>query len=143
MRSITFLIISLLLFAPPAFAHYEGELLPDSVAVMEYQMIISMTPKDTLTRNKLGMVYLRQSKLGKAREQFMEILKLDAANFDALDSLGLVSDREGNFREAAGWYGRALKVKAGDAGVRKRYETALGRTRANETGNAKKEEVRH
>jgi tetratricopeptide (TPR) repeat protein len=143
MRVIVFFTICLLLFAAPAFAHYEGELLPDSVAVMEYQMIISMTPKDTLTRNKLGMVYLRQNKLGKAREQFLEILKLDPANFDALDSLGLVSDREGNYLEAVGWYGRALKVKAGDAGVRKRYETALGRTKANETGNAKKEEVRH
>ena len=113
-----------------AMAHYEGELLPDSVAVMEYSMVVSMTPKDTLTRNKLGMVYLRQNKVAKAKEQFQEILKLDPSNFDALDSMGLACDKEGRFKEAADWYGKALKVKASDIGVKKRYETALGKAKA-------------
>ncbi|MGA2192088.1 MAG: hypothetical protein ABSG42_01765 [Nitrospirota bacterium] len=115
-----------MVFSSPALAHYEGDLLPDSVAVMEYEMLISMTPKDTLTRNKLGMVYLRQNMLPKARQQFMEILKLDPANFDALDSLGIVSDREGKYAEAARWYAMALKLKA-DPGVRQRLEISRGK----------------
>ena len=119
----------LILLPSFASAHYEGELLPDSVAVMEYSMVISMAPKDTLTRNKLGMVYLRQNKIAKAREQFQEILKIDPANFDALDSMGLACDKEGKFKEAADWYGKALKVKASDAGVKKRYETALNKAK--------------
>lgn len=130
--------LSLLVFAPLGYAHYEGELLPDSVAVMEYQMIISMTPSDALTRNKLGMVYIRQKKLDKAREQFQDILKFDPKNFDALDSLGLVSDKEGKYREASEWYKKAMKIKPDEA-VRKRYETALGRTMADENRKAKKE----
>jgi Flp pilus assembly protein TadD len=118
-----FFLFLLALFVPvSAFAHYEGELLPDSVAVMEYSMVISMAPKDTLTRNKLGMVYIRQNKLAKAREQFLEILKINSQDFDALDSLGLVCDREAKYAEAAQWYGKALKVKPADAGVRQRYE---------------------
>jgi Tfp pilus assembly protein PilF len=125
------LIIALMLILLPsvASAHYEGELLPDSVAVMEYSMVISMAPRDTLTRNKLGMVYLRQNKVAKAKEQFKEILKIDPGNFDALDSMGLACDKEGRYKEAAEWYGRALKVKAGDAGVKKRYETALNKAK--------------
>ncbi len=119
----------LVLLPSLAFAHYEGELLPDSVAVMEYSMVISMAPKDVLTRNKLGMVYLRQNKVAKAREQFKEILKLDPVNFDALDSMGLACDKEGKFKEAADWYGKALKVKATDAGVKKRYETASNKAK--------------
>ncbi|MHB8173627.1 MAG: tetratricopeptide repeat protein [Nitrospirota bacterium] len=104
-------------------AHYTGELLPDSVAVMEYQMIISMQPDDTLTRNKLGMVYLRQKNLDKAKEQFLDILKIDARNFDALDSLGIVCDRLGYPAQAVGWYTRALKIKD-DKGCRQRFEAA-------------------
>ena len=122
--------LCVILFPAVAFAHYSGELLPDSVAVMEYSMIISMTPNDTLTRNKLGMVYVRQNKLDKAREQFMEILKLDPKNFDALDSLGIVCDKEAKYADAVGWYGKAIKIRPSDAGVRQRYETAAGKAKA-------------
>ena len=123
------LAVILILLPSLAFAHYEGELLPDSVAVMEYSMVISMAPKDVLTRNKLGMVYLRQNKAAKAKEQFQAILKIDPNNFDALDSMGLACDKEGRFKEAADWYGKALKVKASDAGVKHRYETALNKAK--------------
>ncbi len=123
MRLILLLVFILTLTPVPALAHYTGELLPDSVAVMEYQMIISMQPNDTLTRNKLGMVYLRQNKLDKAKEQFLEILKIDPRNFDALDSLGIVSTRLGDFRGAVQWYTEALKVR-NDPGCRQRFEAA-------------------
>ena len=120
-------IIVVLALPGAALAHYEGELLPDSVAVMEYSMVISMTPKDTVTRNKLGMVYMRQNRLGLARRQFMDILRIDPRNFDALDSLGLVSDREGKYGEAAEWYRKAVKERPEDAGVRVRYEAACSK----------------
>ena len=120
MRLIFLLVFILILMPVPASAHYTGELLPDSVAVMEYQMIISMQPNDTLTRNKLGMVYLRQNKLDKAKEQFLEILKIDQKNFDALDSLGIVESRLGDPAQAVGWYERALKIK-NDNGCRQRF----------------------
>ena len=113
----------------PASAHYEGELLPDSVAVMEYSMVISMNPKDNLTRNKLGMVYIRQRKLDKAREQFSAIIKNNPADFDGLDSLGIVSDREGRYAEAAEWYKKAFKVRPSDPGVKARLDSAAARSR--------------
>ena len=115
-----------------ASAHYDGELLPDSVAVMEYSMIINMKPDDTLTRNKLGMVYIRQAKLVKAREQFGEILKIKPGDFDALDSLGMVSEKEGKYAEAVKWYGMALKVRKDDKGVRERYNAAAEKARMKE-----------
>jgi Tfp pilus assembly protein PilF len=111
-----------------ASAHYEGELLPDSVAVMEYEMVLNMTPKDVLTRNKLGMVYIRQGKLDLARKEFTEILKIDPKNFDALDSLGMVSYKEGKYQEAAGWYEKALKIKS-NAGVKQRLDAASEKIR--------------
>ncbi len=122
--------LCLMLFPTAAYAHYSGELLPDSVAVMEYSMIISMTPNDTLTRNKLGMVYIRQNNLDKAREQFMEILKIDPGNFDALDSLGIVCDREAKYVEAVGWYGKAIKIRPTDTGVRQRCAAAAEKSKA-------------
>ncbi|MBI5696026.1 MAG: tetratricopeptide repeat protein [Nitrospirae bacterium] len=130
MTRIIVLALLMALLAPlAASAHYEGELLPDSVAVMEYQMVISMAPKDTLTRNKLGMVYLRQNKTAKARKEFNEILKIDAKDFDALDSLGLVCDKEGKNAEAVQWYEKALKVKPADAGVKKRLDAAKAKAK--------------
>ena len=130
MKQTVIILLILLVSVPvPASAHYEGELLPDSVAVMEYSMVISMAPKDTLTRNKLGMVYLRQNKITKAKEQFAAILKIDPDNFDALDSMGLACDKEAKFKEASDWYGKALKVKAKDAGVKQRYDTAMNKAK--------------
>jgi len=117
-----FALLASFVLCRPAFAHYNGELLPDSVAVMEYRMIINMDPDDTLTRNKLGMVYIRQGKLDKARKEFMEILDRAPEDFDALDSLGIVSEQEGRHEEAAGWYEKALKVRPGDEGVKKRLD---------------------
>ena len=110
--------------ALPARAHYEGELLPDSVAVMEYQMIISMAPKDCLTRNKLGMVYVRQNKLDKARQTFEGILAIEPGNFDALDSMGMVADKEGKYKSAAEWYKKALKARPDNTGVKQRLAAA-------------------
>lgn len=113
-----------LLMAPvTASAHYDGELLPDSVAVMEYRMVINMKPSDTITRNKLGMVYIRQGKLDKAREEFMAVLKIAPKDFDALDSLGIVSDKEGKYAEAVKWYGKALEVR-NDPGAKARQDDA-------------------
>jgi len=131
MKKLSVIICALCLWVVPvaAHAHYEGELLPDSVAVMEYQMIISMAPKDVLTRNKLGMVYIRQGKLSKAREQFLDILKIDPKNFDALDSLGMVSDKESDYKAAAEWYAKALKVKPDDAGAKQRYAAAKDKSK--------------
>ena len=120
-------LLMLLLISVPASAHYEGELLPDSVAVMEYSMVISMNPKDDLTRNKLGMVYIRQKRLDKAREQFTFITRNNPADFDALDSLGMVSDKEGKYAEAAGWYNKALKVRPADKGAQSRLAAAQAR----------------
>ena len=117
------LVLGTLLAPPVVSAHYEGELLPDSVAVMEYQMIISMKPTDTITRNKLGMVYIRQNKLDRARKEFMEVLKVAPSDFDALDSLGIVSDKEGRFDGSVVWYGKALEVKD-DKGARQRLNDA-------------------
>jgi len=108
---------------PSASAHYDGELLPDSVALVEYRMVISMTPEDTLTRNKLGMVYLRQGKLDKARNEFMEILKIAPEDFDALDSLGIISEKEAKYEEAADWFKRALEARPGDTGAASRLES--------------------
>jgi len=117
-------------FPSVAHGHYDGELLPDSVAVMEYKMVISMNKKDILTRNKLGMVYIRQNKLDKAREEFMAVLEIEPADFDALDSLGIVSEKEGKYAEAVEWYKKALEVRD-DEGTRQRMNSASGKVKKN------------
>jgi len=110
-------------------AHYDGELLPDSVALVEYRMVISMNPEDTVTRNKIGMVYIRQGKLDKARKEFMDILEIAPDDFDALDSLGIVSGMEGSYKEAVQWFEKALKARPGDEGAKSRLEEAKGKVK--------------
>jgi len=125
-RAFIITLLCFLILPATARAHYEGELLPDSVAEMEYRMIISMAPKDTLTMNKLGMVYLRQGKFDKAKAQFLDIIKVDPKNFDALDSLGMTAEKSGDYKKAVEWYGKALSVKDDD-GLKRRMGAAAQR----------------
>ncbi|MBI5142630.1 MAG: hypothetical protein HZA20_10670 [Nitrospirae bacterium] len=82
---------ALLFYACPAMAHPEDESLPDSAAVMEYQIVLSLTPDDCMTRNKLAAVYARMGKLDAAENEYRKVLAKDAANADAKEGLRLTS----------------------------------------------------
>lgn len=86
---------ALMLSASTAMAHPEDESLPDSAAVMEYQIVLSLTPDDCKTRNKLAAVYARMGKLDAAENEYRQVLAKDAANADAKEGLRLTSMKRG------------------------------------------------
>jgi Flp pilus assembly protein TadD len=81
--------------ASTAMAHPEDESLPDSAAVMEYQIVLSMTPDDCKTRNRLAAVYYRMGRIDEAEREYRKVLEKDAANRDAMEGLRLTSMRRG------------------------------------------------
>ena len=88
--------------------------MPDSVAEMEYRILLEFKPDDSVTRSLLGMAHMRQNKLSEAEKAFRLILQTEPKNFDALDSLGLVLLKGGRYREAAGYLVTAATIRPED-----------------------------
>ncbi|WP_339136522.1 MAG: tetratricopeptide repeat protein [Candidatus Electrothrix sp. GW3-4] len=114
MRKLFFTLLVLLVSAGSAAAHGGISKLPDSVQVMQYEMLLYMDANDTATRNSLAMAYFRTNKLQKATEQLEEVLKLDANNFNALDGMGIVLLRQKKGAEAIKYLERALVLNDKD-----------------------------
>lgn len=106
--------LALILTALPAMAHIEKGHMPDSVAEMEYRILLEFKPGDNTTRSLLGMALLRQNKLSEAEKEFQLILKSEPKNFDALDSLGLILLKERRFPEALQYLQTAIAIRPND-----------------------------
>jgi len=101
MNKILSLIALVLLLSPlPALAHIEKGNMPDSVAEMEYRILLEFKPDDNTTRSLFGMALLRQNKLSEAEKEFRFLLKSDPKDFDAHDSLGLTLFKQKRYPEA-------------------------------------------
>lgn len=95
-------------------AHVEKGTMPDSVAEMEYRILLEFTPQDKATRSLLGMTLLRQGKHLEAEKEFRLILKDNPENFDALDSLGLVLYKQKRYPEAIQHLQTAITIRPDD-----------------------------
>jgi len=61
-------------------------------------------------RANLGILYFRANKLDQAKSEFNEALKINADNVVSLNHLGIISRSEGKFKEAYGFYEKALQI---------------------------------
>lgn len=113
-KNVPFILLLLLLSALPAVAHVEKGYMPDSVAEMEYRILLEFKPEDNTTRSLLGMALLRQNKLSEAEKEFRLLLKSDPKSFDALDSLGLVLFKQKRFPEAQQHLQSAITIRPDD-----------------------------
>lgn len=95
-------------------AHVEKGAMPDSVAEMEYRILLEFNPGDTATRSLLGMTLLRQNKLAEAEKEFRKILEGDPKNFDALDGLGLTLFKQKRGSAALSHLLAAIKIRPND-----------------------------
>lgn len=121
------LILALLLTELPALAHVEKGDMPDSVAEMEYRILLEFKPEDTATRVLLGMTLLRQNKLAEAEQELRLILQTDPKNFDALDSLGWVLFKQKRYSEALPHLLTAKLIRPSDIMVHLHLGMALGK----------------
>lgn len=108
------LLLIILLTGKPLWAHVEKGAMPDSVAEMEYRILLEFTPQDVPTRSLLGMALLRQGKLSDAEKEFRQILQNDPKYFDALDGLGLVMLKQKRNSEALRHLLTAVKIRPDD-----------------------------
>lgn len=111
---ILFSTLLLLLSIAPVSAHIEKGSMPDSVAEMEYRILLEFEPDNLEIRNQLGMVLLRLEKLDEAEKEFHYVLKKAPENFDALDALGLVNAKRHNYQLAIDLFKKAIGINPDD-----------------------------
>ena len=101
-------------FCSPATAHVEKGTMPDSVAEVEYRILLEFKPGNLEVRNKLGMILYRSEKFDEAATEFNYVLKKDPKNSAALTALGLVNTKLSNYQQAIGLLQKALTIKPDD-----------------------------
>jgi len=100
-----------------AYAHPETGLLPDAIAETEYKIALEMDPRDTGTRNNLGLVFYRKNKLKEAEREFSEVLRTAPKDFHAHEGMGLVRLKTGKNAEAVAWFQKAILLNPEDTMV--------------------------
>ena len=101
-------------FCSPATAHVEKGTMPDSVAEVEYRILLEFKPGNREVRNKLGMILYRREKFDEAANEFNYVLKKDPENSDALTALGLVNIKLSNYQQASGLLQKAITINPDD-----------------------------
>lgn len=117
MTRLSLTLILVLIWAGGAWAHLETDDLPDSVAIMQYRLLLYMNPDDTGPRNSLAMALYRTNELDEAEKELRHILEQDPSNFDALDGLGIVLIRMEKHQEAMQYLDKAVKINEQDVMV--------------------------
>lgn len=117
MTRLSLTLILVLIWAGGAWAHMETDDLPDSVAIMQYRLLLYMNPDDTGPRNSLAMALYRTNELDEAEKELRHILEQDPSNFDALDGLGIVLIRMEKHQEAMQYLDKAVKINEQDVMV--------------------------
>lgn len=102
------------LFSAQVSAHIEKGAMPDSVAEMEYRILLEFEPENLEVRNQLGMVLYRRGKLDAAAEEFNFVLAKAPDNFDATDALGLINMQRGNYQLAIILFKKAIAINPDD-----------------------------
>ena len=98
----------------PAAAHVEKGNMPDSVAEMEYRILLEFEPDNFEVRNMLGMVLFRSKKFAEAAGEFSYVLEKDPENINALASLGRVNAKLSNYHQAITLFQKAIAIKPDD-----------------------------
>jgi Flp pilus assembly protein TadD len=98
----------------PAAAHIEKGAMPDSVAEMEYRILLEFEPENVEVRNQLGMVLYRLGKLDEAEIEFYYVLEKMAENSDAIVALGLINMQRANFQLAIDLFKKAITINPDD-----------------------------
>jgi len=114
LRTIFFSVFLLLCSTDQSAAHIEKGSMPDSVAEMEYRILLEFEPDNLEIRNQLGMVLYRLGKLAEAEEEFHFVLKQAPENFDAFDALGLVNFKRTNYQIAVALFKKAIAINPAD-----------------------------
>jgi len=98
----------------PVAAHVEEDNMPDSVAEIEYRILLEFEPDNLEVRIKLGMVLYRSGKFDEAASEFNHVLKKNPKNVEALISLARVNIKLLNHEQATTLLQKALPMDPED-----------------------------
>lgn len=118
------LLLSVALNPAPLLAHVEAEM-PDSVAEMEYRILLEFKPRDSSTRVKLAKVLLNQNKLAEAEQEFNRALTTSPNNLPALLGLSQLRLKQNRTTEALALTSKAVASAPDNASVLLAYGIVL------------------
>lgn len=82
----------------------------DAVAEKRLLQLAEQYPKFSGPRTNLGIINFRAENLDKATAEFQTALELNPNNVVSLNYLGIISREQGKFKEAYGFYEKALRI---------------------------------
>ena len=82
-----------------------------SLAARLYRTVLANEPTNKDVYLKLGSTYVKAGQDDKAENAYLNVLRLDSSNFEALNSLGGVFRRLGKYQDSIKVLDRALKIK--------------------------------
>lgn len=118
------LFLLLLGWAVDGQAHIEKGTMPDSVAEMEYRILLDFEPDNQEIRNRLGMVLVRKNQFAEAEQLFKQVLAGEPANYDAMEGLGQLYLKTEAYPAAIEWLTKAIALDPHSGSL----FTLLGRT---------------
>ncbi len=114
MKKLALASVLCLIWVGLARAHGDISKLPNSGQIMQYRLLLYMSPDDLATHNKLAMALYRTGQFEKAKKELKYVLEKDSVNFDALDGLGIVLTKTGRCEEALEYLTKAVSINEQD-----------------------------
>ncbi len=118
------LLIALVVSTAPSLAHVEGHM-PDSVAEMEYRILLEFKPNNFETRVKLAFVLMNQDKLMEAEKEFKRSLVTSPGNLQAHLGLSLLRLKQHKISAALEMIKKALEIEPDNPSVHLNYGLIL------------------
>ncbi len=118
------LLLALTVCAAPSLAHVEGHM-PDSVAEMEYRILLEFKPNKFETRVKLAFVLMNQDKLIEAEKEFKRSLVASPDNLQAHLGLSLLRLKQHKINAALEMIKKALEIEPDNPEVYLNYGLIL------------------
>ncbi|MBU0481807.1 MAG: tetratricopeptide repeat protein [Proteobacteria bacterium] len=115
-RSAAILFTALFLYTGEACAHVEKGHMPDSVAEVEYKILLEFKPRDFDTRTKLALVLIRQSKLDEAEQELQRATAIAPGDSRILEGFTLLKLKQQKVSEALEYAQKAVAA-APDRGI--------------------------
>ncbi len=87
-------------------------------ALNSFEKASKVMPEDLKAKVNIAGLYLMKGQRQIAVEIYSEVLKRDSKNFESLFNLGLIFEREGDFKKAKKYYKKAYKINDKDINLK-------------------------
>jgi len=142
MKKLFLTLILCLVWTGHTRGHGDISELPNAAQIMQYRLLLYMTPDDPAPRNGLAMALYRTNKLEEAEGELRYILERDPLNFDALDGLGIVLIRMERYKDASEYLNKAMAIDEQDVMVHVHLSILYEKMRLPEKAKSELEKAR-